>query len=78
MGCTGAASFNGDPGIPAEGYIPGDYGYDMLHAMRMVDLTMMYHKGNDVGGPVDAVQLRRSDGSERVHWYARKQNCSAN
>ena len=48
---------------------------DIRRTMRLVDLTAMYHQGNDVGGPVDAVQLN-NDGS--VEWYKRKPNCPEN
>jgi hypothetical protein len=58
---------------PTKGFSSDDR--DMLWTMRMVELTIQYHKGGDVGGPVDAVQLNR-DGS--VRWYARKQNCQEN
>jgi hypothetical protein len=65
-----AAEFNlGDSAFP------GDYNWDVSRAIHMVELTEQYHVGNDVGGPVDAVQLRWWDGAERIHWYARKPNC---
>lgn len=57
---------------PPKGTPPIDY--DAIKTMRMVELTIQHRTGNDVGGPVDAVQLNR-DGS--IRWYARKKNCPA-
>jgi hypothetical protein len=48
---------------------PADY--DILRTKRLVELTIQYHD-DDVGGPVDAVQLDR-DGT--VRWIAPKENC---
>ena len=47
---------------------------ELLKAIRLVDLTIAYHIGDDVGPPIDALELRR-DGSFR--WFARKDNCPA-
>jgi len=47
--------------------------YEILKTMRFVKLTEIYNKGNDVAGPIDAVQMTK-DGS--VHWYAKKENCA--
>jgi len=46
--------------------------YDILRAIRLVELTIKQHTGDDVGGKIDAVQLVR-DGS--IRWYRRKENC---
>ncbi len=54
---------------PPKNSKPADY--DILRAMRLVDLTIQYH-GNDVGGPIDAVEMDK-DGS--VRWFAIKENC---
>jgi hypothetical protein len=48
---------------------------DILQAKRFVELTIKYSQEGDVGGPVDAVELRK-DGS--LHWNGRKQNCPVN
>jgi hypothetical protein len=58
---------------PSSLHNPADY--DLLKTVRLVDLTIAYHQGRDVGGPIDAVQLNR-DGSLR--WFQRKENCPAN
>jgi hypothetical protein len=50
---------------------PADY--DILRTMRLVELTIRYHQGNDVGGKVDAVEMDK-DGS--VRWFAIKENCA--
>jgi hypothetical protein len=55
---------------PPKGSAPTDR--DILRVMRLVDLTVKYHVGNDVGGAVDAVQLNK-DGS--LCWFALKKNC---
>jgi hypothetical protein len=47
--------------------------YDILRTMRLVELTIQYHKGNDVGGKIDAVEMDK-DGSMR--WFAIKENCA--
>jgi len=52
----------------------GTADYDILRAIRLVDLTIACHKGNDVGDKIDAVQLSK-DGT--VRWFARKGNCPA-
>jgi len=57
---------------PSNTFAPSDY--DLLRTARLVDLTIAYHQGIDVGGPIDAVQLNR-DGSLR--WFPRKENCPA-
>lgn len=49
--------------------------YDALKTMRILELAVQHHTGNDAGGPIDAVQLNR-DGS--LHWYARKPICPEN
>lgn len=46
--------------------------YDTLKTMRLVELTIKYYKGNDVGGIIDAVEMSK-DGS--VRWFAVKPNC---
>jgi hypothetical protein len=43
--------------------------------MRLVELTEELWDKNDVGGDIDAVQVRWWEGSERLHWYKRKPNC---
>jgi hypothetical protein len=58
---------------PPEGTSSEDY--DVLRATRLVELTIQRHAGDDVGGMVDAIQLKR-DGS--LHWYAHKENCPEN
>lgn len=50
---------------------PADF--DILRAMRLVELTIQYHEGNDVGGKIDAVEMDK-DGSMR--WFAIKDNCA--
>jgi hypothetical protein len=45
---------------------------DIIRTIRLVDLTLAFHKGSDVGGKIDAVELSR-DG--KIRWFARKQNC---
>ena len=60
---------------PRDDLSPGDAEYDMLWTMRMAELTIMYHQGNDVGGKIDGVQLNR-DGT--VHWQERKDICPDN
>jgi hypothetical protein len=54
---------------------PLSYDHDMQWAMRLVELTIKYHQGTDVGESVDAVQLRRGGGA---HWYSRKDDCKQN
>jgi hypothetical protein len=49
--------------------LPGNS--DAFKTMRVVELVIRYYHGNDIGGPVDAVQLGHA-GS--MHWYARKPN----
>lgn len=49
--------------------------YDMFKTMRMVELTIRYNQGQDVGGDIDGVQLSH-DGS--LHWQAQKKNCPEN
>lgn len=45
-------------------------------AMRLIDLTIAYHQGEDrVGPPIDAVELA-ADGT--IRWVARKDQCPAN
>lgn len=58
---------------PPKGTAPKDY--DAFKTMRMLELVLQHHTGNESGGPIDVVQLNR-DGS--VHWYARKANCPEN
>jgi hypothetical protein len=60
------------------GYVPGSLEYAMFRTIRMVELTIKYRKGNEVGGPIDAVQLRRDNGNARMRWFARKPNCPQN
>jgi hypothetical protein len=55
----------------------GDYDFDMFRAIRMVDLTITLHQGNDVGGLIDAAQIRWLDLNEPIYWYTRKENCPA-
>ncbi|MGE5056991.1 MAG: hypothetical protein ACM3WP_22770 [Acidobacteriota bacterium] len=44
-------------------------------AIRVVDLTIAYHKGDQpVGPPIDAAEIT-ADGS--IHWVARKDQCPA-
>ena len=45
---------------------------EVAETMHLVNLTIRYHDGNDVGGAVDAIEISR-DGSLR--WIARKLNC---
>jgi hypothetical protein len=45
---------------------------DIQRTIRLVDLTIQFYKGDDVGGAIDALQIDRS-GS--IRWYARKSNC---
>lgn len=47
--------------------------YDILKAMRLVELTEQYGPA-DVGGPIDAVELDK-DGTLR--WFYNKKNCPA-
>jgi hypothetical protein len=49
--------------------------YDILRAMRLVDLTIADSGLDDVGGPIDALELTRDGG---FRWYARKSNCPEN
>jgi hypothetical protein len=53
--------------------------YAMFRTMRLVELTIRYQEGNEVGGPVDGVQLRVLKGKRTsIRWYCRKKNCAAN
>ena len=45
---------------------------DVLKTMRLVELTIAYHMGNDVGGKIDAIELFKNGG---LRWVARKENC---
>lgn len=54
---------------PPKGSHPADY--DILKAMRLVQLTINYGPG-DVGGKIEAVELDR-DGT--LHWFANPNNC---
>jgi hypothetical protein len=47
-------------------------GDDAQLAIHFAELAIKYQRSNEIGGPIDAVQLSR-DGS--VKWAARKQNC---
>jgi hypothetical protein len=49
--------------------------YDLLRTIRFVELASMFHRGNDIGGPIDAVELQRSGA---LRWYAQKPNCQQN
>jgi hypothetical protein len=49
--------------------------YDILKTMRLVELTIKYQRGKDVGGPIDAVEMDRFG---RVRWFAVKKNCAIN
>lgn len=55
---------------PPKGALPTDY--DALKTMRILEIAVHHHQGNDAGGPIDAVQLDRNG---LLHWYARKANC---
>lgn len=60
---------------PRDDLSPRDAEYDMFRTIRMVELTIQHHKGNDVGGKIDGVQLNRN-GS--MYWQYRKSNCPEN
>ena len=50
-----------------------EYERDICGAIRPVNLTIAYHpNSNDVGGPVDALELRAA---VQVHWIQRKPEC---
>jgi hypothetical protein len=48
---------------------------DLLRTIRMVELTIDHHSGNDVGGPIDSVQLDRHG---PARWHQLKPNCTEN
>jgi hypothetical protein len=54
-------------------YNPSDL--DILKTIRLVDLTIAYHKGNEVGGKIDAAQITKAG---TIRWFARKENCPGN
>jgi hypothetical protein len=60
---------------PRRDYAPGSLEYTMFRTIRMVELTIKYRTGIEVGGPIDAVQFRRRDDAEHIRWYDRKPNC---
>jgi hypothetical protein len=49
--------------------------FDMVRAVRLVDLTITYDPSGMVGGPIDALELFE-DGS--IRWFSRKCNCPEN
>jgi len=58
-------------------YSNDSFEYSMSRAIHMVELTIQYQGAgvNEVGGPIDAVQLRRIGGTVQAKWYTRKKNC---
>ncbi len=56
---------------------PTNFEYAMFRTIRMVELTIKYWTGNEVGGPIDAVQFRLP-GAKHVYWHDRKPHCPEN
>lgn len=49
---------------------PGEF--EVRRAMRLVELIIKYDTAHDVGGPIDAVELRKGG---TVHWIQQKAKC---
>jgi len=61
-----------DDYVDAPQSVTGSFGYELLRAVRLVDLTIAYDKTGAVHGPIDALEMT-TDGS--ITWKNRKQNC---